>query len=190
MIAMGMRKMVMELELVSCWSLQFAQISPFTLFKVLSSAVAANAKMLHKQNKTSFIFNFRYVICLLVCCEHPSVTDPVNYFYHPPSLLLSGILPQVVFSSTLSPALPMGLLWSPCGDHLVVSTDTMIQVYSNNHRDSDSMIVEVWLLLHQPQNAGNRRQVTADAALQLQQLHRQPTGYPAGKYIQMHQPGW
>ena len=31
------------------------------------------------------------------------------------------------------------LHWSPLGDHLAVSTDTMIQVYSNNHRDNDTM---------------------------------------------------
>lgn len=68
--------------------------------------------------------------------QSPPPLSPDQISYESPSLILSGI-PQAVFSSTLSPALPTGLHWSPSGDHLAVSTDTMIQVYSNNNRDSD-----------------------------------------------------
>ena len=42
---------------------------------------------------------------------------------------MTGV-PSPIFSSSLTPSQPTGLHWSPCGDHLAVSTDTRLQVYS------------------------------------------------------------
>lgn len=60
------------------------------------------------------------------CSANPQSPD---HPHEQPSHLLSCI-PQVRFSANLSPLLPTGLHWSPCGDHLAVSSDTSIQVYS------------------------------------------------------------
>jgi len=39
-------------------------------------------------------------------------------------------IPSMLFSSSLTPSQPTGLCWSPCGNHIAVSTDTRLQLYS------------------------------------------------------------
>ena len=92
-----------------------------------------------------------------------------------PSLLLSGI-PLVMFSPT------------PVHGPALIATTTRTATSLSTHpiRGSGmlSVDVEYWLYVHQPLHAGHHREVlTSATVLHLQQLHRQPTGYPAGKYI-------
>jgi len=55
----------------------------------------------------------------------------------PPQFM--GCVLSPIFSYSLSPSQPTGLQWSPCGDHLAVSTDTRLQVYSLVQGSSGSM---------------------------------------------------